>query len=341
MTTHQPSRPAPWLPSFRSRISGACSRVLGLGALALAAASACAQDYPSRPIRLIVAFAPGGSVDLVSRLVAQKAGESLGQPIVIDNRPGAGGALSAEMAANATPDGYTIHVTSASLVVNVALGRKLGYDPVKSFAPVTLLASTQNALAATPGLPAKSVRELIELAKRRPGQINYGSTGVGTSGHLTAEMFRSQAGIELTHVPYKAIGQTYTDLISGRVSLFFPTLPGALPHHRAGRIRLLAVAGSKRSAALPDVPTIAESGLPGFEASTWYPILAPAGTPKAAVNSLNRNFIAALKAPEISTRLDEMAVEAVGSTPAQLTAHIKTELVKWAKVVKVAGVRTE
>lgn len=306
---------------------------------AMAASPAAAQSYPLRPIRLIVAFAPGGSVDLVSRLVGEKIGESLGQPVVIDNRPGAGGAMSAGIAANATPDGYTIHITSASLVVNVALGRELPYDPVKSFVPVTLLASTQNALAATVTLPAKNVRELIELAKKRPGQINYGSTGVGTSGHLTAEMFRSQAGIELTHVPYKAIGQTYTDLISGRVSLFFPTLPGALPHHRAGRIRLLAVAGAKRSAALPEVPTVAESGLPGFEASTWYPILAPAGTPKAVANILNRNFVAALKAPEISKRLDEMAVEAIGSTPARLTAHIKAELVKWAEVVKLAGVR--
>ncbi|HET9404522.1 MAG TPA: tripartite tricarboxylate transporter substrate binding protein [Burkholderiales bacterium] len=314
---------------------------LALAFSAPVAAPAAAQAFPSRPIRLIVAFAPGGSVDLVSRLVAQKAGETLGQTIVIDNRPGAGGALSAEMAANATPDGYTIHITSASLVVNVALGRKLGYDPVKSYAPVTLLASTQNALAATPALPAKGVRELIELARRQPGKIHYGSTGVGTSGHLTAEMFRSKAGIELTHVPYKAIGQTYTDLMSGRVSLFFPTLPGALPHYRAGRIRLLGVAGAKRSAALPDVPTIAESGLPGFEASTWYPILAPAGTPKAAISRLNRDFVAALKAPEIAQRLDEMAVEAVGSTPAQLTAQIKAELVKWAEVVKIAGVRTE
>jgi tripartite-type tricarboxylate transporter receptor subunit TctC len=341
MTTHQHSALESGLSRLRPCIGGPCSRALCLGALALAAAGACAQDYPSRPVRLIVAFAPGGSVDLVSRLVGDKVGESLGQPVVIDNRPGAGGALSAGIAANATPDGYTIHITSASLVVNVALGRKLPYDLAKSFVPVTLLASTQNAIAATPALPAKNVRELIALAKKQPGKINYGSTGVGTSGHLTAELFRSKAGIELTHVPYKSIGQTYTDLIAGRVSLFFPTLPGALPHQRAGRIRLLAVAGAKRSTALPDVPTVAESGLPGFEASTWYPILAPAGTPKAVINTLNRNFTAALKAPEISKRLDEMAVEAVGSTPAQLAAHIKAELVKWTEAVKIAGVRTE
>ncbi|MBI3044796.1 MAG: tripartite tricarboxylate transporter substrate binding protein [Betaproteobacteria bacterium] len=315
--------------------------LLMLAVSAVAASPAPAQPYPSRPIRLIVAFAPGGSVDLVSRLVAQKAGEALGQQIVIDNRPGAGGRLSAEIAARATPDGYTLHITSASLVVNAAIYRDLPYHPVKDFTPVTLLASTQNALAATLALPVTSVPDLIALAKKQPGKINYGSTGVGTSGHLTMEMFRSKAGIELVHVPYKAIGQTYTDLFSGRVSLFFPTLPGALPHFRLGKMRLLAVSGAKRSPALPDVPTVAEAALPGFEASTWYPILAPAGAPKAVVNALNRSFVAALNAPEIRKRLDEMGVEPVGSTPAQLAAHIKAELPKWAEVVRISGVRAD
>lgn len=302
-----------------------------------AALPADAQHYPSRPIRLIVAFAPGGSVDLVARLVAQKAGALFGQTVVIDNRPGAGGRLGAEMAAQATPDGYTIHITSASLVVNAAIYRNLPYDPVKSFAPVTLLASTQNALAATPALPVKSVADLIALAKQQPGRINYGSTGVGTSGHLTMEMFRSQAGIQLTHVPYKVIGQTYTDLFAGRVALFFPTLPGALPHYRGGKMRLLAVSGAKRSTVLPAVPTLAEATLPGFEASTWYPVLAPAGTPRAVVNTLNRALVDALKAADIAKRLDEMGVEPAGSTPAHLAAHIKAELPKWAEVVKLSG----
>ncbi len=302
---------------------------------------ATAQPYPSRPIRLIAAFAPGGSVDLVSRIVAQKLGESLGQQIVIDNRPGAGGNVSAEIAARATADGYTIYICSASLVVNVSLYRNVPYDPVKDFAPVTLLAATQNVLLATLALPVKSVPELIALAKKQPGKINYGSTGAGTSGHLSMELFRSKAGIELAHIPYKLIGQTYTDLFAGRVSLFFPTLPGALPHFRAGKMRLLAVSGAKRSPALPDIPTVAEAALPGFEASTWYPILAPAGTPKAVVSILNQNLVAALNTPEISNRLESMGVEPVGSTPAQLAAHIKAELPKWAEVVRISGIRAD
>jgi len=324
--------------------SGQLRALAGLAAVVVslvAALPAEAQPFPSRPIRLIVAFAPGGSVDLVSRLVAQKAGETLGQPIVIDNRPGAGGRLSAEIAANATPDGYTLHITSASLVVNAAIHRDLPYDPVRSFAPVTLLASTQNALAATLALPVKSVPELIALAGKAPGKINYGSTGVGTSGHLTMVMFLHQARLQMNHVPYKVIGQTYTDLFAGRVSLFFPTLPGALPHYRAGKMRLLAVSGAKRSTALPDLPTVAEAALPGFEASTWYPILAPAGAPKAAVNLLNQQFVAALASPEIRKRLDAMGVEPIGSTPAQLTAHIKAELPKWAEVVRLSGTRAQ
>jgi tripartite-type tricarboxylate transporter receptor subunit TctC len=335
-----PSNPIPARPRRARRIL--LSVLWGwllLSASAITAPPAQAQAFPSRPIRLIVAFAPGGSVDLVSRLVAQKAGESLGQPIVIDNRPGAGGRLSAEIAATATPDGYTLHITSASLVVNAALYRNLPYDPVKSFAPVTLLASTQNALAVTLALPVKTVPELIALAKKQPGKINYGSTGVGTSGHLTMEMFCHQAGIRLNHVPYKVIGQTYTDLFAGRVSLFFPTLPGALPHYRAGKMRLLAVSGAKRSSALPDLPTIAEAALPGFEASTWYPILAPAGAPKAAVAMLNQHFVAALRSPEIGKRLDAMGVEPIGSTPAELAAHTKAELPKWAEVVRISGTR--
>jgi len=314
---------------------------LALLGCAVVSPAASAQSFPSRPVRLIVAFAPGGSVDLVSRLVGQKLGEALGQQIVIDNRPGAGGNVSAAIAAQATPDGYTLYITSASLVINASLHKDLPYDPVKSFAPVTLLAATQNALAATLSLPAKTVPDLIALAKKQPGKINYGSTGVGTSGHLVMEMFRGQAGIELNHVPYKVIGQTYTDLFSGRVSLFFPTLPGALPHYRAGRMRLLAVSGAKRSPALPDLPTIAEAALPGFDAVTWYPVLAPAGTPRAIVDTLHRGFVATLKNPEILKRLDEMGVEPVGSTPAQLAAHIKSELPKWAEVVRLSGARAD
>ena len=308
----------------------------------LFAAVACAQPpYPTKPIRLIVAFAPGGSVDLVARLVGQKLGETLGQQLVIDNRPGAGGNVSAEIAARAAPDGYTLYICSASLVVNVSLYRKVRYDPVKDFAPITLLANVQNVLVAHPSLPARNVKELVALAKARPGRINYASTGSGSSGHLAMELFKAMAGIDLLHVPYKVIGQATTDLLSGQVSLWFPTVPGALANIRAGKINALAVAGAKRSPALPGTPTVAESALPGFDAATWYPVLAPAGTPKPVVDTLNKHIVAILRTPDVSEHLTSQGVEPIGSTPAQLAAHIKAELPKWAKVVQASGARVD
>jgi len=308
----------------------------------LFAAVTCAQPlYPTKPIRLIVAFAPGGSVDLVARLVGQKLGETLGQQLVIDNRPGAGGNVSAEIAARATPDGYTLYICSASLVVNVSLYRKVRYDPVKDFAPITLLANVQNVLVAHPSLPARNVKELVALAKARPGRINYASTGSGSSGHLAMELFKAMAGIDLLHVPYKVIGQATTDLLSGQVSLWFPTVPGALANIRAGKINALAVAGAKRSPALPGTPTVAESALPGFDAATWYPVLAPAGTPKPVVDTLNKHIVAILRTPDVSEHLTSQGVEPIGSTPAQLAAHIKAELPKWAKVVQASGARVD
>ena len=304
--------------------------------------AAHAASYPDKPIRFVVAFAAGGSIDLLARQFAQKLTENLGQQVVIDNRPGAGGNLSAEITARAAPDGYTIYICAPSLVVNAALYSKIAYDPVRDFAPVTLLASVQNALVAYPGFGAKSVKELIALAKAKPGQINYASTGSGSSGHLVMEMFRSQAGIDITHVPYKTIGQTTADLISGQVSLWFPTIPGALPHIKGGRMRALAVAGAKRSPAFADIPTVAEAAaLPGFDAVTWYAVLAPAGTPGAIITKLNAEFLRALRATDMQERLASQGVESIGSTPDQLAAHIRSELPKWAKVVKAAGVRVD
>ena len=301
-----------------------------------------AAPYPEKPIRFVVAFAAGGSIDLLARLFAQKMTENLGQQVVVDNRAGAGGNLSAEIAARAAPDGYTIYICSPSLVVNAALYSKIAYDPVRDFAPVTVLASVQNVLVAYPGFGAKSVKELIALAKAKPGQINYGSTGSGSSGHLVMEMFRSQAGIELTHVPYKSVGQTTADLISGQVSLWFPTIPGALPHIKGGRMRALAVAGVRRSPALPDVPTVAEAAsLSGFDATTWYAVLTPAGTPAAIVAKLHAAFLRVLRSPDVQERLAVQGVESIGGTPEQAAAHIRGELPKWAKVVKAAGVRVE
>ena len=303
--------------------------------------TAFTQPYPARPIRLIVAFAPGGSVDLAARLIGQRLTDAWGQQVVIDNRPGAGGNVSAELAARAPADGYTIYMCSASLVVNASLYRKLPYDPIKDLSPITLLTSLQNVLVAHPSLAAKNVKELIALAKKAPGRINYASTGSGSSGHLTMELFKSMAGIDLTHVPYKVIGQATMDLLSGQVSLWFPTIPGALPNIKAGKINALAVAGAKRSPALPEAPTVAESGVPGFEASSWHALLAPAGTPTAVVNKLNAQLVAIVNAPEVNEQLARHGFEPIGSSPAELASHIKSELAKWAKVVQVSGARID
>jgi tripartite-type tricarboxylate transporter receptor subunit TctC len=308
---------------------------------AVIAGTACAAPYPDRPIRFVVAFGGGGSVDVVARLFAQRLTANLGQQIVVDNRPGAGGNVSAEIVAKSSPDGYTIYMCAPSLVVNATLYSKIAYDPLRDFAPVTLLASAQNVLVAYPGFAAKSVKEVIVIAKAKPGQINYGSTGSGTSGHLMMELLRAQAGIDLLHVPYKAIGQTTADLISGQVSLWFPTVAGTLPHIHSGRMRALAVSGAKRSPALPDVPTVAEAALPGFEATTWYPILTPAGVPKDIIARLNAEFLKVLRTSDMQERLAALGVESIGTTPEQLAAHLRSELPKWAKVVKASGARVD
>ena len=319
-----------------------CFIVRALYALALAvSAAASAQTYPTRPIRLIVAFAPGGSVDLAARLIGQKLTDAWEQQVVIDNRPGAGGNVSAELAARAAPDGYTIYMCSASLVVNASLYRKLAYDPIKDFSPITLLTSLQNVLVAHPSLAATNVKGLITLARKAPGKINYASTGSGSSGHLTMELLKSRVGIDLTHVPYKVIGQATMDLLSGQVSLWFPTIPGALPNIKAGKINALAVAGANRSPALPEVPTVAESGVPGFEASSWHALLAPTGTPTAIVHKLNAQLVAIVNAPEVNEQLARHGFEPIGSSPAQLASHLKIELTKWAQVVRASGARVD
>jgi tripartite-type tricarboxylate transporter receptor subunit TctC len=300
-----------------------------------------AQDYPARPVRMVAAFAPGGSVDVVARLLAQKLSENWGQQVVVDNRPGAGGNVSAEIVARAPNDGHTIYICSASFVVNPSLYAKTLYDPVRDFAPVSLVSRVQNVLVAHPALPAHSVNALIALAKAKPGQIHYASTGSGTSGHLVMELFKSMTGIDLVHVPYKVIGQAQADLMGGQVSLWFPTAPGALPHIQAGRMRALAVAGARRSPALPELPTVSEAGVPGFEASTWYALLAPANTPAHIVAKLNGDVVKVLKQPEVHGRLAAMAIEIAGGSPEELARHIRSEIPKWARVVKQSGARVD
>ena len=260
--------------------------------------------------------------------------ERWAQPVVVDNRPGAGGNVSAEIVARAQGDGYTLYLCSASLVVNPTLYGRTAYDPVRDFAPVSLVSLVQNVLVAHPKVPANSVKELVALAKTKPGQINYASTGSGTSGHLVMELFKSMTGIDLVHVPYKAIGQAQTDLISGQISLWFPTAPGALPHIQAGRMKALAVAGAKRSPVLPDVPTVSEAGVHGFEASTWYALLAPSRTPREIVERINRDVVRILRQPDVHERLSAMGVEIAGSSADELARHIRSELPKWARVVK-------
>ena len=316
---------------------------IALCALALAGSpgDSGAQNYPARPVRLIVPFASGGSVDILARMVGQKLAEAWGQQVVVDNRPGAGGNVGAQLAANAAPDGHTLYLGTQSFVVNPRLYRRIAYDPFRDFAPVTLLAATQNVLLAHPALAANNVRELIAIARAKPGMINYASTGNGSSGHLTMELFRSIARIDLAHVPYKIIGQALADLMSGQVSVWFPSLPGALPHIRGGRITALAVGGNKRSPALPEMPTVAESGLPGFEASTWYAALVPAGTPTSVVAQIRNQLAAIVNTPDMQERFAAQALEPVASTPAQLAGHLKAESSKWAQVIKTSGARAD
>jgi tripartite-type tricarboxylate transporter receptor subunit TctC len=307
----------------------------------LIARPAPAQEFPARPVRLVVSFAPGGSVDVVARLLGQKLSERWGQQVVVDNRPGAGGNLSAEIVAHAPADGHTLYLCSASFVVNPSLYGKTTYDPVGDFAPVSLVSVVQNVLVANPRVPAESVRALVALAKARPGQINYASTGSGTSGHLVMELFKSMAGIDLVHVPYRVVGQAQSDLIAGQVLLWFPTAPGALPHINAGRMKALAVAGAQRSPALPALPTVSEAGVPGFEASTWYAMLAPARTPRRIVERINGDVVAILRQPDVQERLTGLGIEIVGSSPDELARHLKSEMPKWARVVKQSGARVD
>jgi tripartite-type tricarboxylate transporter receptor subunit TctC len=313
----------------------------GASAFALPLTSATAQNYPTKPIRMIVPYPPGGGTDIVGRMVAQKLSENLGQTVVIDNRGGAAGSIGSEIAAHSVPDGYSIVMGNvAPNAINVSLYAKLGYDPVKDFEPVSLVASTPNILVVQPAFPAKTVPELITLAKAKPSSLNYPSAGLGSSSHLAGELFDNLAGVKMVHIPYKGGGPALIDLLGGQMQLMFATMPAAMPHVKSGRLRAIAVTSVKHSQTLPDLPTIGET-LKGYDASTWYGVLAPARTPRPVVTSLHAEIVKILGVAETRERLLAQGFEPVGSTPAEFGNYIKSEIAKWGKVIKAAGIKPE
>ena len=311
-------------------------------ALAVATPAIQAQTYPNKPIRVVLPYPPGGGLDTIARPLAHDLTQRLGQQVVVDNRGGASGNIGMELAAKAPPDGYTVVMAlTAQLAVNPSLFRKLPYDPVKDFAPITLMANGPYLLVVHPSLPVKSVKEFIALARKHPGQIVYASSGNGSGGHLAAVLLESMAHIKMLHVPYKGGGQALVDLLAGNVQMLFAPYASSKGHIQSGRIRALAVTTAKRPAAIPDLPTLAEAGVPGYDSDVWYAMLAPAGTPRAIVERLNRETLAVLKQPDYAKFLFSSAIDPVGSTPEELATHIKSEIAKYAKVIKEAGVHVD
>ena len=308
--------------------------------LLLASGACAAQAYPSKPIRFLVGFPPGGTNDILARALAPKLSEALGQPVVIENRGGASTAIATELAARSAPDGYTIVLNAPGHATNPAL-MKLSFDPVRDFAFITLLAESQNLLVVHPSLPVDSVKSLIAISKQRPGEINYGSSGIGTTPHLSAELFQYMTGARWVHIPYKGSGIGLSALLSGEVSLYFANVPAAIRHVQAGKLRPIALSGSKRTAAAPGIPTVAESGLPGFAVTSWFGVAAPAKTPRAVVDRLNSEIVRALNAPDLRERMQGMGADPVGNTPEQYTAFVQNEIAKWGKVIKAAGIKAE
>ncbi len=323
---------------LKRHIGGALGAVLAM----IAAPGIHAADYPVKPIRFIAPNPPGGPTDILARLIGQKLSESLGQPVFVENRAGAGGNIGTELAAKAPPDGYTLVTgNNATFGANVSLYKNLGFDPVKDFAPVSLVGTQPNILVVHPSLPVTSVKELIALAKARPGQLNYAGSGMGAVAHLSAELFKSMTRTNIVHISYKGAGPALIDMLAGQCQLMFATSFSVQPHIKANKLRALAVTTAKRARAWPDLPTIAEAGVPGFEATTWHGVLVPAGTPAAIVNKLNAEIIRMLQLPDVRERLGTLGAEIIGSTPKEFADHIQREIPKWAKVIKDAGVRLE
>ena len=304
-------------------------------------APAAAQNYPTRAIRLVVASSPGGTSDILGRLMAQKLGEALGQQVVVDNRAGASGVIGADLVAKSAPDGYTLLITQNSLAINPSMISKLPYDALRDFAPISKIATNPNVLTVHPSVPAKSVKELIALAKAKPGSLLIGSPGMGTLPHVAAELFKFMAGVDMLQVLFKGAGQGIVSLLSGEIALMFPAPPTAMPYIKAGRLRPLGVTTTTRIPALLDVPSIAEAGLPGYDSTQWFGLLAAAGTPRPIIDRLHQEISSALRAPGMKERLTAQGMEVAGSTPEEFAAVIKSETEKWAKVIKSAGIKAE
>ncbi|MEO8443253.1 MAG: tripartite tricarboxylate transporter substrate binding protein [Betaproteobacteria bacterium] len=323
---------------MRTRLFGAVT-LLAATALPL---TAFAQTYPDKPIRVIVPVPAGGTPDVVARLVMPGLSNLLGQQLVVDNRGGAGGLIGAELAAKAVPDGYTIFFSSpGSLTILPHLQKQVNYDTLRDFVPVSLVCIGPFLLITHPSVPAKSVQELLALAKAQPGKLNYASAGNGSANHLAMELFKSLAGVNITHIPYKGAPQAVTDLIGGSVNLMFNSIPPAIQHIKAGRLRLLAVSTAKRSPQLPDVPTVSEAGVPGYESITWFGLLVPAKTPPAIVARLHKELVKVVHAPEMKAQLEHLGYDALGGTPAEFAKFIRAESEKYAKVVKLSGAKVD
>jgi len=326
-------------------ISSEVMKTVKLLALAVALAlplAAASQGYPSRPIRLIVPFAPGGATDVIARLVGQKVGEQLGQQIVVDNRPGANGNIGTEVAVKSPADGYTLVMSyDGTMAINPSVYRRMPFDPLKDLAPVASVAQLPLLMVVHPSVPAKSVAEFVALAKSRPGAVNYSSAGYGSAGHLAAELFRGRAGIDMVHVNYKGGGQAVQDLVGGQIQMLMTGLTTVEGHMKGGKVRALAFTAPKRMAGAPEVPTFEESGYPGLVVQSWYGILAPAGTPGDVVLRLNEEVNKAIQAPEVRARLSALGTEPTGGTPEQFGATIKADIARWAKVVEAAGIKID
>jgi tripartite-type tricarboxylate transporter receptor subunit TctC len=309
--------------------------------LSLAASAACAQTYPNHAVRLVVPFLAGGSTDIVGRTVAQKLSEMWGQPVVVDNRPGGSTIIGTELVARSAPDGYTLLVTPAPFTINPSLVAKIAYDALNDFAPITLINTTPLVLVVNPGVPAKNVKELIALAKAKPGKLNFGSSGTGGSNHLAGELFNAMAGVKMAHIPYKGNAGALTDIVGGHLDVVYNGLTSALALIKGGKLRVLAVTSLKRNAALPDVPTLDEAGLKGFEAVAWNGLTAPAKTPRDVIMKINADVLKVVNSPELKERLKAEGSDPVGNTPEQFGAFLRDEIAKWAKVIKFANVKPE